>query len=111
MKLASPNAGSNRVRCGGTPIVPRRVPSARKRNSPMRSNALALSSQTDRLGVATTNFSLAPDGFIDANAAFNHLIGSHTGFTNGNCGGTPKLFAKSLVFNQLFQQNGKLGVI
>src|SRR5208283_2218898 len=40
---------------GGTPAVPRRVPSARNRNFPIRSSARALSSQTERPGVATMN--------------------------------------------------------
>src|SRR5687768_3869236 len=51
--------GRRRVSSSGTPAVPRRVPSARKRSAFAWDRARALSSHTERAGVATTNFGRA----------------------------------------------------
>src|SRR5260221_2912383 len=80
--------GFKRVNSSGTPAIPRRVASAMKRSSPCLCNARALSSQTERLGVATTNerSGALKDRLIQLDMIADHLLFRHPFLDNRSSG-------------------------
>src|SRR5258706_13532797 len=97
--------GFKRVFSSGTPRIPRRVASAMKRSSPCLCNARALSSQTERLGVATTNdcSGALEDGLIQLDMVADHLLLRHPFLNDRSRGRAAIAFTQFRAGNQGFE--------